>query len=278
VLYQAWAGDPVAAKACAALIPDSGLRTTAHENVVCAYVAAGDLPGAKAQADSIPDSIPDAYHRVNSYADIVEGQIKAKDLAGARETVRTMSELAPTISDAKRRGWSYINTARAQAMLGDLPGVQRSLEAAPVVGEDSDMRDYIYQQVAFASLGSGDIASAKAATKLPVFAWRVDPRAEAYVASQIARTQARMGDFVGARAALTTIADKRFRAEALLGMAQDQARAGQLEALEAWIASLKDPWDRVSGYLGAAQGLLPPEREPKDSDRFLTLSFGRTAG
>jgi tetratricopeptide (TPR) repeat protein len=113
------------------------LKAHSKERIARLQVKAGDIVGALKTANQIQPP----YWKSATQTDIAEGQMKAGDIASAKNTLaaslRTASQNQPALGKSR----ALVRIARFLVKLGDVPGARGTLEAALKAGEQSEYPD-----------------------------------------------------------------------------------------------------------------------------------------
>jgi len=195
---QAKAGDTAGAQktvqdtlAAAADIGDQRKREDAFRNIAYCFAENGCYAGAHAaiERSSEPWMKPYAYWMAGAC------QIHAGDIAGARQTVELLKNLAAGATDPQQKTNALVELARLQTKMGDAAGARQSVDAAKAAASGASGFSRAYVARALARLG--DVAGAKAlADTIGGSEQRDFERMYAY--SQIAVVQFKAGNVAGA--------------------------------------------------------------------------------
>jgi hypothetical protein len=180
-------------KPARALLKESGMSDDIQAKALMAGILAteGDVAGAKALADGIPDQLQRSF-RNSAFAAIALAQARAKDVAGAMATTELGKE---EMHDVHHRASTIGQIAVISAGHGDFEGAKKLALSPKTAGYE----EFALRQIAMLQLKAGDLPGA-VQTVQAVSHQRGTRQGEIY--REIAFTQARMKD-PKAREALT---------------------------------------------------------------------------
>ena len=164
---------------------------------------------------------------------VVGAQIDARNYAGARKTIETMSE--------HRRGLEYYRIARAQIDAGDLGGARATINLM-------DTRDWALATLAAAQAKRGDVGGARRTMGEMKTTAHTDD-----VVKHIALSSAKVGNRDAAAGELRTIDDAAKRSRATAWVARELAAAKRLKTALATAANVTDPLLRRKTYVHIAR-------------------------
>jgi len=234
---QAKAGDEAGAqrtldevKAAIYALPDQKAKDEAFTRFSDELIWADFLPGAKTVASEIAG---DVGLRAVQYLDIARYEAKVGDVAGAGQTVRTLTAVVAAVADPTRKASLYWSLADVQLKTGDLRGARQSLDVAKAANL-TEGNSWVRGDIARLYAKIGDLGQAKALAATIEHHGR---RARAY--TLIAEVQRKAGDVAGATQTL--------------GLAKALAAATADAKEKAWMYADIARWQALCGNAAGAR-------------------------
>ena len=266
---QVKAGNLTSARENASKITDSQEKSYVYLEIVHAQAKVGDIAGAKDTAARITDESSKSY----AYSAIAAGQVSVGDIAGARETVakvtgegtkssvsaaiaRTLAErgdiaralnTAAGITVGSSRSEAYLEIAKVQGKAGDKTGARKALaQAVEAIKEPLDISRLIH--IVWVQIEIGDFAGARKAISLFPDG---DPRNN--LSGQLATAQAGAGDIVGAKETASRIKYEHVRTNAYRNIVNAQLKAGDIPGALKTASTIDNDHDTSNAYLDIAR-------------------------
>jgi hypothetical protein len=215
----------------------NNFKSRAQRTIAAGQADAGDVAGAKATTDLIPDP----FEKNLALNNVAEAQVKSEDLAGALRTGSSIQDEYVRFRDPLLR-----DIAIAEVKAGDLAG---ALKSAGLISSESDAKNDAYNAIAGAQVHAEDIESAHKTADLM--------RPGIYKASllqDIAELEAKAGSTSHALETAESIQDgdyeSVYKSKALSAIAEVQAKAGDTAGAKDTLRLARRAADRSTDHRG----------------------------